>query len=173
MATAAAAVSAGATGTVTVNGTVTAKCSNTGGNKTISVGELADSDGKVVNTFAGTTTADLAFQCTSAAPTVSVAATPLKNTGGAPTGYTDTVQYRAVVTVDLAAGGTNATSPTVFTSGAPSTTSAVLSGQLANPGAGTNIHVAVDQPTSNGNLLTASATDGYSGLVTVTVSPTP
>src|SRR5262249_19432375 len=62
-----------ATGVVDLQGTVTAKCSDTGTSPvTIDLGELAQANGKVVTSFAGTTHADLTFACTSAKPTVNV-----------------------------------------------------------------------------------------------------
>lgn len=167
------AFAADATGTVNVSGTVSAKCADTGTSPvSIDLGELANSSGTVVSTFAGVTHANLTFACTSAKPTVTVAATPLKGPASPPPGYTNLVQYRATATAYLAAGGTNSVNPVVSTSGSALTTGTpvVLSSQLAN--AANNVQVDIDQPSSNGSLLVASAAGGYTGAVTVTVSPT-
>jgi len=162
---------ADATGTVNVSGTVTAKCSTTGTNPVnLDVGELADSNGLVVTSFAQNTHANFTFVCTSAKPTVTVTATTL--TGPTPPvggGYTNLVQYKATVTAYLTGGTANATHPFVNTDGSnpANSNTTQLTAQLYNHQ--DNVQVDISNPTSNGSLLMAGS---YTGQVVVTLAPT-
>jgi hypothetical protein len=159
-----------ATGTVTVNGNVTAKCSASSSTDTIEVGELSDATGHVVGTFTSSPTAHLTFTCTSALPTVAVTATHLTGPATTDAGYTNVVNYTATVTPIIVGGGPNSALPVYHTVDASGVNSVKLDARLAN--ASNNIEVDVSGPNTDGGLLVASGVDGYTGTVTVTVSPT-
>jgi hypothetical protein len=167
------------TGSVTVTGYVTSKCvviPNSGStfSGTIPLGELADSDGTLRADLAGTSAGSPAgavnfrVNCNAAKPTVTVSADRLDNgTAGAPSGYTDVIDYTAAVDADLAGGSTESTAYTTAAS-LPAPTVQQLSDRLAN--ASDNVTVKVyDLATPSGALLTAGS---YDSTVTVVISPT-
>jgi hypothetical protein len=124
----------------------------------------------VLSAFTSSPSAHLTFTCTSALPTVAVTATALTGPSTADTGYTNVVNYTATVTAALASGSNNTAQPVYNTLDGSGTNSVQLTDRLAN--ASNNITVDVSDPNTDGGLLVASDADGYTGTVTVTVSPT-
>jgi len=99
------------TGTVAVNGTVAAKCTASAMTGTITLGELAKTDGTVDKTFANVSNGlsrSFTVRCNSANPNISVEARSLVNSAAtnSPAGYTNTVDYTAKLTA-LGAKGTS------------------------------------------------------------------
>ena len=159
-----------ASGDVTITGSVAASCAVTSpASNTITLGELAQTDG-VTPTFAnnsGGLSKTLGFRCNSAAPTITVSATPLKATtvgASPPTGYTDTVNYTATATPALVSGTPVAAACT--TAAATCTSSAATQPARLSNSSG-NVTVTISSPTANGSILAADPT--YQGVVTVTV----
>ena len=181
----------GVTGTVNVNGTVTAKCTvQPGGGSTFSgnigLGPLDDSNGsgKISSTLASSTagspagTASFSVICNSGAPSVSLSATSMQsNVVSPPSGYTNTVDYTAELDVGLAAGGTsNFTYPTPS---GPQGGGTALSGPMSN--ATDNVVVKVYHLNTDGGSDSSVLTVGTfgspggatgSGVITINITPT-
>jgi hypothetical protein len=168
-----AAMASDVTGTVTVNGSVAAKCNVSGPfTATLELGELAQSNGTVVNTFGGTTSVDFSVQCTDANPTLTISATPLVYSAGVVvSGYTNTVHYTATVTGQKAPSGSTAVAYTTANA-LPAASTSPLGAPLKNAPSNINVTISGPHTTTATDLLDASPTDGYVGTVTVTLSPT-
>ncbi|MFM5923803.1 MAG: hypothetical protein ACKOPG_06425 [Novosphingobium sp.] len=170
------------TGTINITGSVAAKCmvvSGTGTSSsfgtTVAMGELAQADGTLkpsstlAATFGSVGGAGLAAHvvCTSPDATVTVDADPLVSPSGAgaPTGYSNTINYSADVTFTKTTGSLALSNDST----AASQSSSALGGRLA--ASGTNVTVATSnwRTPNTGDLLT-SGTD-YSGKIVVTISP--
>lgn len=176
------AMAADAVGTVTITGNVASKCtvisggglggltfgSNFGGST-----ELSNSSGHLISNFGAFSSngsGDFQVNCNKANPTITLAATAMPTAAAAPTGYANTISYKAFV--DIAAiSGANTTSVVTRSadSGATPTTG----------GLGTGLYV---QNTTNNVIVrantfsTAAATDvlvagAYSGTITLTLTP--
>ena len=146
-------------GTVTIDGTVAAKCV-IAPSASITLGEMADTGG-LYNNVADSKTAKLNAWCNGAASTMSVASTAISLIGGGavPTGFTDTVNFTGTASVTTAAGA------------------AVLASDstLAAPSAAAAVSLFSDDITVT---LSASSTDGgkliagtYQGAVVITLAP--
>lgn len=167
-------------GTVTLDGTVDAKClvTTTGAvpspdfGGAIHLSQLDDgTTGKLraIGTVSAGANTNLNFRvvCTTATPAVSVTSTALKTgTGTAPTGYANTVHYSSTVAFDIAGSGTP-TNVTTVTDGTATSTSN-LPGRLAT--SPTNIHVSATSFHTPGlnDVLVAGT---YNGSIAITVSP--
>ena len=168
-----------ATGTVNITGTVGDKCQVTpvaGGNYVTSrdLLELTQADGTLEASatlatrfgVAGSTAPTFRVVCTTAAPKVSVSASPLLHgTVGlqAPAeGYTGTINYTAGVKVSTVAGTENVSDTT-----AAGSTDLTLASRLA--ASGNNLEITTTAfNTAASALLNAGS---YSGQIVVTVSP--
>ncbi len=169
-----------ATGTVTITGSVADKCQVTpvlGGNYVTSRNllELSQADGTLEASttlatrfgVAGTTAPAFRVVCTTAAPKVTVEASPLLHTTvglqALASGYTGTVNYTADVKVTTTA----ALPETVSDTTAAGTTVLTLSNRLA--ASGNNVEITTSAfNTAASALLNAGS---YSGQIVVTVSP--
>jgi hypothetical protein len=161
-----------ATGTVTVNGSVAAKCNLSSTTpQTIELGELAQSNGTVVSSLPANSVT-FSVECTSPNPGLSVSATALNNAGGtAATGYTNTVHYTATLQAN-AASGTDPAALTYTTADTPPAASTEsVGGPLKNAPANITISVSNPHTSTATDLLESSSTDGYTGTITFTVSP--
>ena len=158
-----------ATGTITLTGTVGDKCTVVG----TAIG--GNVDFLALDTGAGTLRSGLdtdfgtktfTVKCTSANPTISVTALPLATGAAAGTGYDNSIDYSATVTVDKATTGTTAVTDS-------STVAAATTGQvgarLANSTG--NVRVTAGSFATNANTdLLVSGT--YNGSIAITISPT-
>lgn len=164
------------TGTINITGSVAPKCFVIGEavgstfTANVPMGELAQADGTLKdsttlsNTFAsvGGAALDARVLCTSATPSVSVKAEPLVNTVAAPTGYDNTVDYRADVAFSLVGGTTqNVNDPSTDAVATTDTLSARLNGT------GTNVRVRTSNWSATGTLVSGS----YAGKITVVIAP--
>lgn len=164
------------TGTINITGTVAPKCFVLGEavgstfGTTVALGELSKDDGTLKNsadlsnTFnsVGGTAIDARVLCTSATPSVSVLAEPLVTGATAPTGYDNSVDYRADVTFNLV-GGTDQLVSDLSTDATD--TDATLTGRLR--GTGTNVSVRTSNWSATGVLVAGS----YTGKITVVIAP--
>jgi len=182
---AAPASAADVTGTVTVTGVVTGKCTVQGGGNgnnfsgNIPLGELDASDGRLDPALEGSSIAgaSLSFTvvCNTASPSISLSATTMGDNVTAGTGYTSAVDYTAQL--DLAETSGSDTFKYATYPGGPATT-----GNLANPLSGNAANVTVSVNTcntdqgANSSILTAgnygSAAGGAGGVISITISPT-
>jgi hypothetical protein len=180
---AAPAMAADVTGTVDITGLVAAKCTViTGGSgstfgSTIALGELSDPDGTLSAAYKNSTLVapasavqNFRVSCTGANNAISVTANPIVSAAGAPSGFTNHVDYTS--SVDFAVVGGAASSPERFTAasnGAAATGPLGANVRLAN--VANNIQVRIY------GLNTANATDvlvagnDYAGSVVVTIGP--
>lgn len=171
------------TGTVNITGSVPAKCtvlaptagSTFGG--TVAMGDLSQANGTLKPTgtlsatFGSVNAAALVAKvvCTSANATVSVTSTPLVSPSGAgaPTGYSNRVDFQADVTFSRASLAALVVSDDSATAAA---TTSALGGRL-DASAANNVSIAAT------NWRTPSATDiltsgtDYSGSIVVTITP--
>lgn len=175
------------TGNITVTGTVTSACyvitGNTGSSTTtgtINLGNLANPNGTVNASAAGSSTGGNAYSfqvaCNSSVPSVSMVATAMSNgSSGATTGgYTNVINYTATLVPTLTTG--SGAPVAVTTVGSDSNTNnlpqpAVQSYTSPFATGGNNVTVSV------GSLSTTSQTavlnpGTYSGNVSVTITPT-
>lgn len=172
-----------ATGTVSISGSVGAKCQVVSGSTasgtfaaSVALGELAENNGllKSSSTLSslfnagGTGSSALTFRvvCTTATPAVTLNADPIASSATAPTGYANRVDYEAKATFALVSGGPqNVTNDST----AASATAASLTDRLA--GSGNNVTITAS------NFRTPNATDimvadpNYSGQIVVVISP--
>jgi len=163
------------TGTVTVNGSVAAKCAITGSpSATLEVNELSQASGTVVPDFNNATSTTVSFTvvCTSPNPGLSLSATPMNYAAGTTeTGWTHTVHYTSTLQAQ-AASGTNPAPLTYTTADAlPAASTESVGGPLANASNNITISISNSHTTNATDLLEASPTDGYTGTITFTVSP--
>ncbi|MEN3748255.1 hypothetical protein TPR58_13850 [Sphingomonas sp. HF-S3] len=160
-----------ASGSVDVSGTVSARCSAiTPINGSITLGELAKSDGTVDPAFSSNTgglTRNFTIKCNGANPKVSVDAKPLVNaaSGPSPNGYTSTVHYTATVVALGAGGGSTSVSDQSLSSGA---TSGQIGDRLAAVSNNLSLTVGSGLTTDSNAMLDAGA---YAGKVEITVAP--
>lgn len=178
--------SGGVTGTVNVTGNVTGICAvvppgqgnGTTFSGTIALGQLNGSDGTLLTSLSGSSSASPAgtfstrVVCTDNNPQVEVSATPLDETPDnitPPTGYSDSIDYSARVAVNTASGGVvNFDTRTSDATGA----SGGLNDLIA-AGAQNNVNISVfdlDTVGGNTNLLVVGQ---YLGVISVSISPSP
>ncbi len=160
------------TGTITLTGTVGTKCYV--GTDT-SVNTFSDAvDFHALDAADGTLRAGLAtdfgtrsftVKCNSGNPGLSITATPLATGASAASGYDNSIDYSATLTVDKAGGGTTAI--TDLTSALGATTGSVGS-PLANSAANVRITTTGYATGAATDLLVAGT---YNGLITVVISP--
>lgn len=161
------------TGTITLTGTVGAKCyvgSDTSANTfsdAVNFGALDATDGTLRTGLATDFgTRSFTVKCTSGNPTISVTANPLANTATPAAGYDNSIDYSATVTADRAGSGTAVVTDASSAAGA---TSGQVGGPLAN--AASNVRITTTGYATNAatDLLVAGT---YNGSVVVTISPT-
>lgn len=148
-----------ATGTVSIDGTVTNRCSLSISSQTISLGEMSNpADGKLNAAVVNGQNRTLTGFCNGATARMTVEAQPLLNPAAAAAGFDNRVDYTATAVANAA--------------------SANDSSLAASPGAGTS--VAVGQFTGNIVVTLSAASSptsgvlvagGYNGQVLVTLAP--
>lgn len=150
---------ADATGTVTIDGKVALRCLFTTPSATISIPELAGTDGKLAAATVNGQTRNLAGWCNGTASTMTVTAEPLLNLDytGTTAGFDTRINYTATATANSVAGSDS--SMGVVAPG-PAVTVGLFTG---------TIPVALSAAaTPAGGLLVAG---DYLGQVLVTLSP--
>lgn len=181
--TAAPAMAQSTTGTIVINGTVTAKCATTPGGgssfgDTVGLGELADANGLLEAALSGSSDASPAFTrsysltCTGANFGVSVEAETLVNTdvGVAPTGYTRAAEFTGRVSLDLISPSSGASTLDLDDDSAVAgeTPGSAGAGNFLANSAG-NVRVsAYGFDTPAGAIMVAGP---YEGRIIITVSP--
>jgi len=148
-----------ATGTVTINGSVADRCMFTTDSKTISLGELAGTAGKLDASVVNNQTETLVGWCNGTSATMAVEADPIENTsyaGSAVSGFTTTVNYTATAEAD----GEEATDDSSSAGAGTPVGVGIFTG---------DVKVTLSSAGTDGGLLVAGS---YSGEVRVTLSPT-
>ena len=164
------------TGTITLNGNVASKCSVTSTTpagatfaQTVNFNELSQSNGTLRTGLASDFTAaavQATVVCNTGTPTISVDANPLTTTATPATGYANTINYTATVTV-ARAGTTAATFSNATTaSPLPATT---VGGALANSPNNVTIATSGYATPALTDILVAGA---YTGNIVIVISPT-
>ena len=184
LASSAAASAQTATGTITINGSVARKCAVTAGgtggsfSDTVSLGELAGSDGTLLASLGSTSAASPAFtssftlKCTSANMGVSVTASPMRNTAGpaAPSGYTNTINIFGRAAIDLVGGGVTPLLVDDSSAAAGATTDTLGAGNfLAN--IANNIRVSAFGFNTSPNTSDLLVSGAYTGTIVVVLTP--
>lgn len=160
-----------ASGTVNVNGTVSARCSAvTPISGTIALGELAKADGTVDSAFSSAAsglTRSFTVLCNGANPQFSVNAKALVNAAAtnSPTGYTNTVHYTASVAANLAKGGATTVADQSIASGA---TVGLLGDRLAVATNNVTLTIGSGATTDTKAVLEAGT---YTGSVDIVITP--
>lgn len=149
------------TGTVTIDGSVADRCLFTTDAQTINLGELAQSGtgtsaGKLDSSTVDGKNATLVGWCNGTAATMAVEAQPLLNTGTAPTGFDNRVNYTATAT----ANSVDATDDSFAAGAGTPQTVGIFTGDVKVALSGSST------PTTG--LLVAG---DYAGQVLVTLSP--
>jgi len=164
------------TGTVNITGSVAPKCIVVpgGGNtftRTVALGELAGTDGKMRTDLAGSFNAAAVTArvvCTTAAPTISVDADPITAaTATAVAGYDNSIDFTARVAVTTTTGPAG---PFPNDSAAAAGVDTPIGGRVANNGSD-NIAISADTFRTNtiDDLLAADPV--YTGKITVVIKP--
>jgi hypothetical protein len=180
LATAPAALAQTVSGTVNVTGSVSARCvvitGGGGGTFTgsISLGELAGTDGTLSSTLSGSTNASpggatqFRVNCNSAAPKVTLSATrlALSPTVTAPAGYANVIDYTADLDASLASGSSQTVSY-VTASALPAPTVQTLSDSFAN--APNNLTIKAHSLNTAASALLMAG--NYSSVISVTIEP--
>jgi hypothetical protein len=144
-------------GTVAVNGSVAAKCKFTTPSQTITIPELAGSDGKLDASTVNGQSKTLVGWCNGTSATMQVAAAPLDNAGSGGADFDSRINY----TASAVANSVTATDSTTTLAAGTAQTVGLFSG---------NVVVTLSSAASAGGKLLLSG--AYSGGVTVTLSPT-
>jgi hypothetical protein len=145
-------------GVVTINANVAPKCLFTTPSGVITIPELAGADGKLAAATVNGQTKTLVGWCNGSSATMQVLATPLDNAGSGGTSFDTRINY----TASALANAVTATDSTT-TVGLPGTAQTVglFSGGI--------VVTLSDAASAGGKLLLAG---GYTGTVTVTLTPT-
>ena len=158
------------TGTITLTGVVTPKCfvlpdsastftaSHDFSNLDAANGTLRSG---LETEFA---TKTFTVKCTSGNPGLSVTATPLATVAPAPSGYDNSIDYSATLTVDTTAAPASVTDA----SGTAGATTGSAGAPLANSIGNVRVTTAGYQTNNPTDLLVAGT---YNGLITVVISP--
>ena len=158
------------TGTITLTGTVASKCFVVPGNGNTFSGSadfqaLDQADGTLRTGLATDFgTKSFTVKCNSGTAGLSVTATPLANTASAASGYDNSIDYSATLTVDTTSGSTVVTDLTSAAGATTGTTSAPLANATGNVRITTTGYA-----TNNSTDLLVAGT--YNGLITVVISP--
>jgi hypothetical protein len=148
-----------ATGTVTVDGSVAARCQFTTGTATITLGELAKPDGTFDPTTVDGQNRTLTGWCNGTNSSMTVNAQSLTNTTAAPSGFSNQVDFTATaLAASQSAVDTNSTDNTA---GAPVTVG-IFSG---------DIKVTLSSSSSHGGSTLKMVAGAYAGDVLVTLTP--
>lgn len=158
------------TGTIDLEGTVSAKCfvvPGNGGTFDADVDfEALDEDDGTLRTDLGTTfdTKSFTVKCNSGTVDLSIEATPLANTATAAAGYDNSINYTATLTVDMTTGTKTVDD---LSSGAGATTDTTT---LPLKNADGNVQITTSGYATNNStdLLVAG---NYTGTITVVISP--
>ena len=160
------------TGTITLTGNVAKKCyvgsDNTATTFTAShdFGELAATDGTLRSNldteFASDAAMNFTVKCNTGNPTVTISRTPMTTIASPATGYTNTISYNGIVTIDTVSGSvtfdTDAATPPLATG--------PLGGAIS--ATGPNVHVKANTFSASG-ILVAGA---YKGQISIAIAPT-
>ena len=150
---------AATTGTVTVNGSVAARCQFTTSTATITLGELAKPDGTYDPTTVDGQNRTLQGWCNGASSSMTVNAQSLTNTTAAPTGFSNQVDFTATALANSqSAVDTNSTDNTA----GPPVTVGIFSG---------DIKVTLSASSSHGGSTLKMVAGAYAGDVLVTLTP--
>lgn len=157
------AADASVTGTVTVTGSVAAKCLFTTDSDSVVIPELADTTGLLDAATVNSQAAELAGWCNGTASTMAVEANHLEGdfAGSPVAGFTDRVDYTATATAMTGVEGSTATAAS-DSSDAGGAGSPVTVGLFASP-----IAVTFSDAAADGRLVAGD----YEGSVDVTLSP--
>lgn len=163
-----------ATGTITLTGNVAPKCqvlsegpATNSFVRSIDFGELAAADG-TLRTGLNTEFNGQAFTarviCTTAAPNIAVDADAMANTVAADPGYDNSIDYNAVVDLEIVGGSAQFTND----SADPALGATPVGGRLAN--SATNVAISAESFRTNAptDVLVAGS---YSGQILITISP--
>jgi hypothetical protein len=157
-----AAVASGAyadTGTVTVDGSVAARCQFTTNTATITIAELADAGDLLAPGNVNGQSATLVGWCNGTKSTMTANGASLKNGTAATTGFSNQVDFTSTATEgNISATDTNSTDGTA---GSPSTVG-VFTG---------NITVALSAAATHGGPAEKLVAGAYTGSVLVTLAP--
>jgi len=178
------ALAADAVGTVTVNGTVASKCTvvtgGTSGGTSFSSsftapGDLADSVGHLAFSGSFTTVGDGDFQinCNKANPTITLSATSMTTAGSAPTGYANSVTYKAYADIKtINASNTTGTVTRSTTSGGSANGPTALGSGLYLQNVANNVVIRADTfAVGTGNASDILVAGSYQGVITLTITP--
>lgn len=177
MAIASPAMAQSVTGTVNITGTVAPKClvvpgANSSFTTTVNLGELSQADGRLAGdletrfTQQGGAGLNARVVCTTAAPTISVDATPITSATTADAGYANRIDFTANVAVTTTGGSASFSN----SSAAPALGATAIGGRLANNG-GNNIFITASNfATPAATDLLVAATD-YTGQIVVVIAP--
>lgn len=151
------------TGTVSIDGSVAAKCLFTIGSDAVVIPELADASGFLDASTVNTQTAELEGWCNGAASTMTVEAAHMEGDyAGAPVaGFTDRIDFTATATALTGAEGSTPTAASDTTTVAGAGTGVGV-GLFASP-----IAVTFSAAQASGRLIAGD----YAGSVDVTLSP--
>jgi hypothetical protein len=167
------------TGTVNLTGSVAPRCglaasgSSTIFGQTVELGELAAADGTLRTGIDGqfaSAAAAISVVCNTAAPTISVSASPLSaqtSTGTPPTGFANTIDYTATVALR-----TTASAPVVLSTASGSSVSHTFSvgeGRIANSVGNVTLSATAFHTASASDILVADSS--YKGSIAVTIAP--
>ncbi|WP_295631402.1 hypothetical protein [Novosphingobium sp.] len=167
------------TGTVNLTGSVASRCgvaasgSGTSLDQTVALGELAAANGTLRSGIEGqfaNAVAAISVVCNTAAPTVSISASPLSaqtNTGTPPAGFANAVAFTATVSFL-----TTASAPVVLSTASGSSASHTLSageGRIANSPGNVVLTASAFHTAGAADILVADAS--YKGSIAVTIAP--
>jgi hypothetical protein len=170
---------AATTGTITITGSVAAKCSVTTFSDSAAIGELAGTNGQLDATLAATSAAspkftkDFTLFCTGSNADISVTSAAMTASVAAPpAGYTKTVNFTSRAAFNLVHATSAATTVTVddLSSVAGATTGTFGGGYFLKNDATANVHVSAYAFTTGGtDILVADPT--YTGSIVVALTP--
>lgn len=167
------------TGSVELTGSVASRCgvaasgSGTNADQTVALGKLAAADGTLrsgLDSQFASGIAAISVVCNTAAPTISISASPLAAQSGAgspPAGFADTIAYTAAVSL-----ATTASAPVILSTVSGSSTSHTLSvseGRIANSPGNVVLKASAFHTANAADILVADSS--YKGSIAVTIAP--
>lgn len=162
------------TGTVDVTGSVQSKCTAQSPiSGTITLGELAKTDGTVDGTFSsqsGGLSRSFSVVCTSANVQLKLSSDALNNQTDQTTGsgYTGRVHYTSTLTAKKANSATDASAVYTTADSLPAETAVSLGDRLKNTPNNVTVAVSAGTTTNGADILKAGS---YKSTITITVAP--